>query len=91
VADTIQVSPEEQEAIEYVKGVKEFYTHVCMYPVFAVVFSFAFGIRHPMILWGVIGWGVGVIIHGLNVYEVIDLFGPNWERRQIEKRLGRKL
>jgi transcriptional regulator with XRE-family HTH domain len=91
VADTIQVSPEEQEAIEYVKGVKEFYTHVCMYLVFAVVFSFAFGIHHPMILWGVIGWGVGVIIHGLNVYEVIDLFGPNWERRQIEKRLGRKL
>lgn len=85
------VSPEEQEAIEYVKGVKEFYTHLSMYLVFAIVFSFAFGLRNPMIFWGVIGWGIGVIVHGLNVYEIIDLFGPKWERRQIEKRLGRKL
>jgi hypothetical protein len=91
VADTTRVSPEEREAIEHVKGIKEFYTHLSMYLVFAVVFSFAFGIHRPMILWGVIGWGIGVIIHGLNVYEVINLFGPNWERRQIEKRLGRKL
>lgn len=91
VNDTTRVSPDEHEAIEYVKGVKEFYSHLGMYLVFAVIFSFAFGFRHPMIFWGVIGWGIGVIIHGLNVYEVIDLFGPNWERRQIEKRLGRKL
>jgi transcriptional regulator with XRE-family HTH domain len=91
VTDTAHVSPAEQEAIEYVKGVKEFYTHLSMYLVFAIIFSFAFGIRNPMIFWGVIGWGIGVIIHALNVYEVINLFGPNWERRQIEKRLGRKL
>jgi transcriptional regulator with XRE-family HTH domain len=91
VTDTARVSPDEQEAIEYVKGMKEFYTHLSMYLVFAIVFTSAFGIRNPMIFWGVIGWGVGVIIHALNVYEVINLFGPNWERRQIEKRLGRKL
>jgi XRE family transcriptional regulator, regulator of sulfur utilization len=91
VTDTAHVSRDEQEAIEYVKGVKEFYTHLLMYLVFAIVFSFAFGIRNPMIFWGVIGWGVGVIIHGLNVYEVVNVLGPKWERRQIEKRLGRKL
>ena len=91
VSDPTHVSPDEREAIEYVKGIKEFYTHLSMYLVFAVVFSFAFGIHHPIILWGAIGWGIGVIIHALNVYEVINLFGPSWERRQIEKRLGRKL
>ena len=91
VTNTAHISPDEQEAIEYVKGVKEFYTHLSMYLLFAIIFSFAFGIRHPMIFWGVIGWGIGVIVHALNVYEVINLFGPNWERRQIEKRLGRKL
>jgi hypothetical protein len=25
------------------------------------------------------------------VFEVINLFGPNWEKKQIEKRLGRPL
>ena len=91
VTDTAHVNPDEQEAIEYVKGVKEFYAHLLMYLVFAIVFSLAFGIRNPMMFWGVIGWGVGVIIHGLNVYEVVNVLGPKWERRQIEKRLGRKL
>lgn len=37
------------------------------------------------------GWFMELLFHGLNAYEVINLFGPNWERRKIEKRLGRKL
>jgi len=40
---------------------------------------------------GSIGWGVGLVVHGLNVFEVINIFGPNWEKKQIEKRLGRPL
>lgn len=91
MTDSKQVSPEEHEAIEAVKGIKEFYSHLGMYLIFAVVFSFSFGLDEPKIFWGVIGWGIGVIIHGLVVYEVINIFGPKWERRMIEKRLGRKL
>jgi hypothetical protein len=30
-------------------------------------------------------------IHGLNAFEWINLFGPKWERKRIEKRLGRGL
>lgn len=91
MAENQHLVSEEREAIEYVKGVKEFYSHLGMYVLFSVVFAFSFGIENPTILWGIVGWGVGVIVHGLNVYEVINLFGPNWEKRQIEKRLGRKL
>ncbi len=91
MAETTQVTADEREAIEFIKGVKEFYSHLGMYLVFAIVFSYAFGLENQMILWGIIGWGIGLMIHGLNVYEVINLFGPKWEKRQIEKRLGRKL
>jgi transcriptional regulator with XRE-family HTH domain len=82
---------DEAEAMEYVKGLKEFYGHVFLYVVFVTVFGFALGFERPMILIGAIGWGIGVIINGLNAYEVIHLFGPGWERRQVEKRLGRRL
>ena len=34
---------------------------------------------------GSIGWGVGLVVHGLNVFEVINIFGPNWEKKQIGK------
>ena len=91
MTEITQVSSDEREALEFVKGIKEFYSHLAMYLVFAIVFSLSFGFENPMILWGVIGWGIGLVIHGLNVYEVINLFGPKWEKQMIEKRLGRKL
>lgn len=91
MAENQYLAAEEREAIEHVKGVKEFYSHVGMYLLFSVVFAFSFGVDNPTILWGIIGWGIGVIVHGLNVYEVINLLRPGWEKRQVEKRLGRKL
>ena len=29
--------------------------------------------------------------HAINLFQPFKLFGPDWERRQVEKRLGRKL
>jgi hypothetical protein len=85
------ITADEEKAIQYVKGVKEFYSHVFMYLIFVAAFGFFMGFKHPLILWGSIGWGIGLVVHGLNVFEVINIFGPNWEKKQIEKRLGRPL
>jgi XRE family transcriptional regulator, regulator of sulfur utilization len=92
------VTADEKEALEYVKGLREFYMHVFMFAVFAAVFPLMFGLRlgfdNPkvqMILLGFLGWAVGVVVHGLAAYEVVRFLGPKWERALIEKRLGRKL
>ena len=92
------IAPDEKEAIEYVKGIREFYMHLFMFAVFTTVFLGAFGSRfgfdHPkmqMLVLAFIGWGVGVVVHGLVAYEVLRFLGPRWERQLIERRLGRKL
>lgn len=85
------LSDDERDAIRYVRELKEFYSHLAMYLVFVVVFGFTFGFERPFILWGAVGWGFGVLLHGLVAHEMFNLFGPAWEKRQIEKRLGRKL
>lgn len=85
------LTAEEAKAMEYVKGLRDFYAHVCMYLTFVIVFGFAFGFDRPLIYWGALGWGAGLAIHGLTVYEVIKFLGPEWEKKQIEKRLGRQL
>ena len=41
--------------------------------------------------WVVMGWGVGVFFHWLQISERFSLFGSKWEKEQVEKRLGRKL
>lgn len=85
------ISSGERDAIRYVKGLKEFYSHVLMYAIFVIAFGLARGFTDPLILWGAIGWGLGVVLHALIAHEVFNFFGPRWEKRQIERRLGRKL
>lgn len=84
-----KVSAEEAEAIEYVKGIKEFYTHLLLFVVFSGVFIFTGRWEQMLIAWG--GWALGLVIHGLVAFEVINLFKVNWEKKMVEKRLKKKL
>ncbi|MDO3381666.1 2TM domain-containing protein [Gilvimarinus algae] len=89
-----RIEREEREAIEYVRDLKAFYSH-CL--TFVVIIPFLFFINlttSPGYIWAwwpAFGWGVGLAIHGINAFEVFNMFGPGWERKQVEKRLGRKL
>ena len=86
-----ELKSDEHEAIEYARGIKEFYNHLFFYVVFASVIALVKGFDDNFIVWGLMGWTVGVVIHGLNAYEVINIFNANWERKIAEKKLGRKL
>ncbi len=90
--DTTTVSKEEKDAINYVKGIKEFYLHAFMFLIFMLLFllngQFSSNSQLP---WLSLGWLAGVVIHALVAYEVFGSFGTNWEKKQIEKKLGRKL
>lgn len=85
------VSTDEADAMQYVKGIKEFYTHAGMFALFAVVFLIFKRPEEPKIVWGFLGWGVGVVLHGLVAFEIVNVFNAGWEKKLIEKRLGRKL
>nr|WP_243694239.1 2TM domain-containing protein [Vibrio viridaestus] len=41
--------------------------------------------------WPALGWGIGVVSHGLRAFEIVNIFGLEWEKKQVEKRIGRKL
>ena len=86
-----EIKADEEYAINYAKGVTEFYNHLLMYCIFAVVILVTKGVDDSIVVWGLLGWTLGVVIHGLNAYEVINLFNANWERKIAEKKLGRKL
>ena len=97
IPDTL-ATEDELEAIQYVKGIREFYMHAFMYLVFLVAFGLGFGLKFGFddqkvryLLLAMAGWGLGVVVHALAAYEVIRFLGPKWERGLIERRLGRKL
>lgn len=87
-----KMTTDEEQAILYVRDIKGFYSHLITYLI--VIFSLISLnlIRSPeklWVTWPAIGWGIGVLFHGLNVFEIINLFGPDWEKRRINKRLKR--
>lgn len=94
MSNEITISDEEQKAIDEVRAIKDFYSHLSTYT-FTVVFLFILNyISFPEYIWAwwvAFGWGIGILSHGLSTFEIINLFGPEWEKKQIEKRLGKKL
>lgn len=86
---------EEARALEYVQGLKSFYQHLFFYLFFMGLFAGGIFLVHGFIpvyiQFMLVGWGVGLVFHGLNAFEIFNFFGPAWEKKRIEKRLGRKL
>ncbi len=91
---TNQVSIEEQKAIEYVEGIKAFYHNLFSFVIIIAcltALNLVISPNHLWVLWCVFGWGIGLIFHAIQAFELFSLFSPKWEKAQIEKRLGRKL
>ena len=86
------LSENEQKAMEYVRDIRSFYIHAIQYAVviagLAAVNLFT-GPDYLWFLWAAFGWGVGLAVHGLSVFEVVNLFGDGWEKRQVARRLAR--
>lgn len=86
-----ELKQDEKEAIEYAKGVKEFFHGLVAYVVIAVVFFAVFGFDQPILYWIFIGIGAGLAIQALFTFEIFRFPFQDWEKRITEKRLGRKL
>ncbi|MCQ9067998.1 helix-turn-helix domain-containing protein [Vibrio sp. 1557] len=94
MTNEVRITDEEQTVIDQVRAIKGFYSHLMTY-VLVIGLLFAINLltdsSYIWAWWPAMGWGIGIINHGLNAFEVFNLFGAKWERRQIEKRLDRKL
>ncbi|QKK03951.1 MAG: helix-turn-helix domain-containing protein [Pseudomonadota bacterium] len=86
-----EVKRDEIEAMEYAKGVKDFYSGVVVYFILAACFFGISGFGEPLLYWVFGATGLGLVVQGLMVFEVIRLPFQDTERRLAEKKLGRKL
>ncbi len=87
-----ELSNDEREAVEYVRDIKGFYSHVAFYVVTIAVLAATnlyMGLDNLWFIWPALGWGLGLASHGLAVFEILSLFGVDWEKRQINKRMQR--
>lgn len=85
-----ELKADEQRALLYAKRMKEFFEFLLTYLVMALVFLIVFH-GEPIVYLVFAGLGVGLIVQGLIAFEVITFLSPGWEKRLVERRLGRKL
>ena len=87
-------SAEEILAFNQVRKLKGFYIHLAQYVLVVSLLTVINALTTPnrwWVQWVIMGWGVGVFFHWLQISERFGLFGSTWKKEQVEKRLGRKL
>ncbi|MBA4010475.1 MAG: XRE family transcriptional regulator [Phenylobacterium sp.] len=88
------VRPDEALALAHVRKVKAFYVHLTQYLIVIPILAVINLMGYPQYLWFVwpaLGWGLGLLAHGASVFSFVPFLDGAWERRQVEKHLGRKL
>ncbi|MGC4079803.1 MAG: helix-turn-helix domain-containing protein [Rubrivivax sp.] len=91
---TPRISAEERLAMRQVRRLRAFYGHLATYVV-VILMLLAINLltrpQHLWVVWPALGWGVAVVLQGIKLWGDSRFLGADWERREIEKRLGRPL
>ena len=85
---------QEKEAFDQVRKLRRFYLHLMKYLIVTLGLMAVNLVLTPHRLWFqwvMLGWGIGVLLHASRVFKPDWILGPDWEKRQVEKRLGRPL
>ena len=91
---TKATNQDEQLALAKVREIRRFYIHLVQYALVISVLAIINLATHPSKLWFIwpaLGWGIGIFAHAAAIYNVIPFLGAEWERKQVEKELGRPL
>lgn len=88
------INADEEAAFKHVRKIRGFYGHVAKYVVVIGALAIFNLIKSPdrmWVVWPALGWGLGLVFHGMRVYGTMPFMNADWEKRQVEKYLGRKL
>ncbi len=77
-----------QQAKKRVEEIKGFYGNLTAYIVVNLALLFINLKTSPDQLWfywPMLGWGIGVIFHGLRVFNYLPFLGKDWEERKMKE------
>ncbi|SRR5690554_5567941 len=76
-------------AKERVEELKKFhgnlFSYIVVNSVLALINYYTNGFAYMWFLWSVFGWGIGLIFHALNTFDLNPFCGKQWEKRKMEE------
>lgn len=77
------------KAQKRVQQIKEFYSHLLVYMIIIpilIVINLKYTPNYHWFWFSMIGWGVGLALHALQIFEGYKLFlGKDWEENKIKE------
>ena len=76
------------KAKKRVEEIKGFYANLVSYIVvncFLIVINLFTSPQYLWFFWPLLWWGIGVIFHGLKVFNYMPFFNKDWEERKIKE------
>ncbi|TCP25700.1 2TM domain-containing protein [Tenacibaculum skagerrakense] len=77
------------KAQKRVQQIKEFYSHLLVYMIIIpilIVINLKYTPNYHWFWFSMIGWGVGLALHALQIFEGYKIFlGQDWEENKIKE------
>jgi hypothetical protein len=76
------------QAKKRVEDIKGFYGNLIAYIVcngFFLVLNLITSPNELWFFWPLLGWGIGVLFHGMKVFNYSPFLNKNWEERKIQE------
>ena len=77
-----------QRAQKQVENIKGFYGHLVSFVFvmfFLVVINLKYSPQYLWFFWPMLGWGIGLLFHGLKAFNYSPFLGKDWENRKIKE------
>ncbi|RTZ21867.1 helix-turn-helix domain-containing protein [Vibrio penaeicida] len=84
------INTEEVQVTRKVKRLKKFYSSLLSYVVtvgFLFIVNLVTSPEYMWAWWVAFGLGIGIVSQGVRAFELLNFFGDDWEKREIEKRM----
>jgi hypothetical protein len=89
----LTTDPRYKEARNRARRLRGFYVHALVFVLVNLGFFAVNFLTTPgkwWFGWPTLGWGIGLMAHGLSVAAVPGLFGADWEERKIREYLEKR-
>lgn len=77
-----------QRAKKQVDEIKGFYGNLVSYIVvnlFLMFINLRYSPEYLWFLWPMLGWGIGLLFHGMKVFNYTPFLGKDWEERKMKE------
>lgn len=76
------------KAKKRVEEIKGFYGNLTAYVLvnlFLIILNLVTSPNYLWFFWPLLGWGIGVVFHGMAAFKVSPFFGKEWEERKMKQ------